>query len=91
MDLVGTKQTVLVDGPDVGGHLTARLERDAPEIDGHVVLESEEGAPALADGLVSIEGSGAETPASIIGKFVEVEITGAYPYELTARPTGKVW
>lgn len=91
MDLIGSQQTVLVDGADAGGHLTARLERDAPEIDGHVVLELEDGVSAQDQSLVSIEGSNVDAPPSIIGKFAEVEITGAYPYELTARPTGKVW
>ncbi len=91
LDLVGSRQTVLVDGADVGGHLTARLERDAPEIDCHVVLEMDDGTPAEEAQLVSIEGSGAQAPPSIVGKFVEVEITDAYPYELGARVAGKIW
>ena len=91
LEFVGSRQTVLVDGADVGGHLTARLQRDAPEIDCHVVLETVDGSAAQDTTLVAIEGSGVEAPSSIIGKFAEVEITDAYPFELTARVVGKIW
>jgi len=85
--MVGTQQTVLVDAADeMTGALTARLERDAPEIDGHVVVETEP-----EEGLLQIDDSAVAQPAGLIGRFAEVEITGAYPYELTARLSGTIW
>jgi ribosomal protein S12 methylthiotransferase len=85
--LVGTTQTVLIDDVDEESDtLTGRLERDAPEIDGHVAIET-----APEEGLLQIEGGGVAQPGGLLGRFAKVEITGAYPYELTARLTGDVW
>ncbi len=91
--LVGTLQTVLVDGPATAGRPAeageggrgdttlpgywGRMERDAPEIDGQVFLEAAEAG----------EGGNELGP----GRFTEAEITGATSYELTARSTGKIW
>jgi len=79
-ELVGSTQVALVDGcvdDEVAGNgWSGRLERDAPEIDGHVRIEADK------------PGVGTE---QLIGKFAEVEITGAHPYELTARWTGSAW
>ena len=85
--LVGTLQTVLVDGPAEAGEggrgdttlpgYWGRMERDAPEIDGQVFLEA---------GDVGVGGNELGP-----GRFAEVEITGATSYELTARSTGKIW
>ena len=78
--LVGTAQVVLVDAK-LDDELaengwSGRMQRDAPEIDGHVRIEA-----------------GAENGAAhtLVGKFAEVDITGAYSYELVARLTGKTW
>ncbi len=90
--LVGTRQTVLIDAADeMPNALTARLQRDAPEIDGHVLIETEP-----EEGLLQIDGSGSAgakmaQPAGLVGRFAEVEITGAYPYELMARLSGEIW
>ena len=89
--MVGSQQTVLIDAADeLTGALTARLQRDAPEIDGHVVIETEP-----EEGLLQIDGQfdglGVAQPAGLVGRFAQVEITGAYPYELTARLNGKIW
>ncbi|HCL31128.1 MAG TPA: 30S ribosomal protein S12 methylthiotransferase RimO [Candidatus Latescibacteria bacterium] len=90
--LVGTRQTVLIDAADeMSNALTARLQRDAPEIDGHVLIETEP-----EEGLLQIDGSGSAgakmaQPAGLVGRFAEVEITGAYPYELMARLSGEIW
>ena len=91
--MVGTRQTVLIDAVDEATDaLTARLERDAPEIDGHVVIETEPEEGLLQIGGVGGEmGAGMAQPAGLVGRFAQVVITGAYPYELTARLAGKVW
>ena len=73
--MVGSRQTVLVDGMDEDGQLSGRLERDAPEIDGRVI----------------IQGASPEVQEVEAGRFAEVEITGASPYELTARVVGRIW
>ena len=86
-DMVGQRHTALIDAVDEnGGGLTGRLARDAPEIDGHVVID----LPAAAD-LVQIDGARAPGAEALVGRFAEVEITGAYPYELRARLRGRVW
>ncbi len=91
-DMVGTLQTVLIDAVDEATDaLTARLERDAPEIDGHVVIETEPEEGLLQIGGAGDTGPGMAQPAGLVGRFAQVEITGAYPYELTARLAGKVW
>lgn len=86
--LVGTQQAVLIDAADEQTNtLTGRLERDAPEIDCHVVIETEP-----EQGLLQIDGgAGMAQPAGLVGRFARVEVTGAYPYELTGRLTGEVW
>ena len=78
--LVGSAQVVLVDAK-LDDELaengwSGRMQRDAPEIDGHVRIEA-----------------GAENGAAnaLVGKFAEVDITGAYSYELVARLTGRTW
>ena len=90
--MVGSQQTVLIDAVDENTNvLTARLQRDAPEIDGHVAIETEP-----EQGLLQIDGSAGQGPSmaqpgGLVGRFAEVEIIGAYPYELTARLNGEVW
>lgn len=90
--LVGTQQTVLIDAADDTTHaLTARLQRDAPEIDGHVLIET-----APEEGLLQIDDASVAQPAGLVGRFARVEITGAYPYELTAQLVesadgGRIW
>ena len=86
-DMVGSRRTMLIDSAS-GGRLTGRLERDAPEIDGQVVLEAPE-----QEGLTRIEGAEPEAPDGDrwVGRFAEVEITGAHAYELEARLAGRVW
>ncbi len=85
--MVGTRQTVLIDAADeTSDALTARLERDAPEIDGHVLIATEP-----EQGLLQIDGAALAQPAGLVGRFAHVDITGAYPYELTARLAGEVW
>ena len=64
---------------------------DAPEIDGHVAIETKP-----EQGLLQIDGSAGKGPSmaqpgGLVGRFAEVEIIGAYPYELTARLNGEVW
>ena len=73
--MVGSCQIVLIDGTNEDGELFGRLERDAPEIDGQVV----------------IQGTGPGVQEVEAGRFAEVEITGASPYELTARVVGRIW
>ncbi len=90
--MVGTLQTVLVDAVDeTTDALTARLERDAPEIDGHVVIETEPEEGLLQIGGAEDTGPGMAQPAGLVGRFAQVDIIGAHPYELTARLTGTVW
>ena len=86
-DMVGTRRTMLIDSVSEG-RITGRLERDAPEIDGQVVLEAQ--GP---EGLTPIEGAAPEAADAdrLVGRFAEVEITGAHAYELEARLAGEVW
>ena len=87
-DMVGSRRAMLIDSAS-GGRIAGRLERDAPEIDGQVVLE----APR-DEGLTPIEGAapaGAPRGERLVGRFAEVEITGAHAYELEARLAGRVW
>ena len=49
----------------------------------------ERDAPEI-DGNVVIDGAGAQI-ADLVGRFAEVEITGAYSYEVTARLVGRTW
>ena len=89
--MVGARQTVLIDAVAEGGTtLTARLVRDAPEIDGHVVIEATAATDVAAGELHAIEGAEMDT-TQLVGRFAEVEITGAYPYELRARLAGRIW
>ena len=91
-DMVGSRQTVMIDDVDEAkDELTERLERDAPEIDGHVVIETEPEEGLLQIGSVGEMGAGMAQPAGLVGRFAQVVITGAYPYELPARLAGKVW
>jgi ribosomal protein S12 methylthiotransferase len=66
--LLGTRQTVLVDGPDELGRTCGRTERDAPEIDGQVVIE----AGAVEPGrFVEVEVTGAaahELTGRVVGR-----------------------
>jgi len=73
--MVGSRQIALVDGANEDGELVGRLERDAPEIDGQVIIQE----------------TGPEVQEVGAGRFAEVEITGASPYELTARVVGRSW
>ncbi len=83
--LVGTQQVVLVDAlvtDEAGSGWSGRLQRDAPEIDGHVRIEA------------GLENPGVDPESGVdplTGKFAHVDITGAYPYELSARWTGSSW
>ncbi len=83
--LVGTQQVVLVDGlvnDEAGSGWSGRLQRDAPEIDGHVRIEACTDKPGV-DRDPGVD--------PLVGKFAQVEIIGAYPYELVARWTGNSW
>jgi ribosomal protein S12 methylthiotransferase len=85
--LVGTRQTILVDGKEGeegdGSRYCGRMQRDAPEIDGQVVIDTDTGTAVL----------GADSSESVdpVGKFAEVEVTGAHSYELAARFVGRIW
>ena len=79
------QQVVLVDAlvnDEAGSGWSGRLQRDAPEIDGHVRIEAETDKPGVD------RDSGVDL---LVGKFAQVDIIGAYPYELAARWTGKSW
>lgn len=67
--LIGSKQTVLIDGPsqDVPYLLEGRTYGHAPEV----------------DGVVYITDTAGDTP--IPGKMMQVEITDAHPYDLIGR------
>ena len=57
-----------------------------------MVIDAEPEGGLLPIGGVGGEmGAGMAQPAGLVGRFAQVVITGAYPYELTARLTGKVW
>ena len=62
------------------------MQRDAPEIDGQVVVEAD--AADIGAALLQGEGPASADP---VGKFAEVEVTGAHPYELAARFVGRIW
>ena len=76
---------MLVDGKEEeeggGYHYCGRLERDAPEIDGQVTVDA-------ADSDTGIDGQESADP---VGRFAEVEVTEAHPYELAARFVGRHW
>ena len=77
--MMGTRRVALVDSWDEQSRrYLGRLQRDAPEIDGQVVIE-----PTL--------GPHGAAPTEMVGRFAEVEVTGAHPYELTARFAGRHW
>ena len=81
--LIGTQQVVLVDtlvDGEAGSGWSGRMQRDAPEIDGHVRIDAGPDKPGVDPG-VDLS----------VGKFAQVEITGAYSYELAARWTGRSW
>lgn len=67
--LIGSKQTVLIDGPsqDVPYLLEGRTYGHAPEV----------------DGVVYITDTAGDTP--VPGKMMQVEITDAHPYDLIGR------
>ena len=56
--------------PGLTGHLVTRSRTESPEVDGEVLVEP---APS------------ASAPASLTGRFIDVEITGADEYDLQAR------
>lgn len=67
---IGTCERVLVDSfSRQTGYLTARSSKEAPDVDGEVLI----GCSDMAN------------PESLVGRFVNVEITGADEYDLYAK------
>jgi ribosomal protein S12 methylthiotransferase len=78
-ELVGRRFRALVDEID-DRVIICRLESQSPEIDGVVIIERpNERAEAL---------KGQKGPAPSAGDFIEVEIVGAYDYDLKGRLVG---
>jgi ribosomal protein S12 methylthiotransferase len=69
-ELVGRKFRALVDEID-GRVMICRLESQAPEIDGVVIIENME--------------AGGDRPEAKTGDFVDVEIIGAFDYDLKGK------
>ena len=70
---VGTRVKVLVDD-FTDGILVCRSEFESPEVDGEILVRYDREA------LEGVE------PYSLVGEFIEVEITSADEYDLTAKP-----
>ncbi len=70
---VGTIERVLVDDYS-DGVLVCRSASESPEVDGEIIVRY---MPSLFRGL---------SPEGILGKFIEVKITGADEYDLIAEP-----
>ena len=70
---VGTIERVLVDDYS-DGVLVCRSASESPEVDGEIIVRY---VPSLFRGL---------PPGEILGKFIEVKITGADEYDLIAEP-----
>lgn len=68
---VGTQERVLVDAY-ADGMLVCRSRYESPEVDGEILVSY---APA----------AGAPAPEDLVGEFVNVRITGATDYDLTAE------
>ncbi|MDY5823567.1 MAG: 30S ribosomal protein S12 methylthiotransferase RimO [Candidatus Coprenecus sp.] len=67
---IGNRERVLVDSLSwQTGYLTARSSKEAPDVDGEVLI----GCSDVAN------------PESLVGRFVNVEITGADEYDLYAK------
>ncbi len=92
---VGRRERVLVDRveeesvlPGLTRHLVARSRTESPEVDGEILLDP---APLLRDWASLAEKCSldtipsAATPDALIGKFIDVTITGADEYDLTAE------
>ena len=71
----------------VGTRHTALIDERDAGVEGLLRGRMQRDAPEI-DGSVAVAGGGVELRP---GNFAEVEITGAYPYELTARALGPVW
>ena len=70
---VGTVEKVLVDDC-AGDSLVCRSQWESPEVDGEIIVPFDRSFFQDAD------------PASLRGRFIEVKITGADVYDLTAVP-----
>ena len=70
---VATTERVLVDDY-ADGVLVCRSQGESPEVDGEIIVRYE---PSFFGGL---------TPEMLLGKFLEVKITGADEYDLIAEP-----
>ena len=57
----------------IDGAYVCRSEFESPDVDGEIIVSIQ---PGMKD------------PGSLVGKFVEVEITGAGDYDLSAKLTG---
>ena len=67
---IGNRERVLVDSLSwQTGYLTARSSKEAPDVDGEILI----GCSDVAN------------PESLVGRFVNVEITGADEYDLYAK------
>ena len=83
---IGRRERVLVDS-FTDGILVARSQTESPEVDGEILIDP---APALRDGASLAEKCSlnpirsALTPDALIGRFVDVTITGANEYDLIA-------
>ena len=69
---IGTVEKVLVDD-FVDGILVCRSEFESPEVDGEILVKY---TAAAFDGV---------EPYSLVGEFLQVRITGADEYDLTAQ------
>jgi len=69
---IGSEVRVLVDD-FVDGNLVCRSEFESPEVDGEILVRY---APAVFGGV---------EPYSLVGEFLDVRITGADEYDLTAQ------
>lgn len=70
---VGTRERVLVDGLS-GGMLVCRSRYESPDVDGEILVPY---AP---------EFFGGRPAGSLFGSFIDVKITGADEYDLSAQP-----
>ncbi len=70
---VGTEERVLVDD-FVDGTLVCRSRYESPEVDGEILVPYSAGA------------FGGLSPSALCGTFMQVKITGADEYDLTAEP-----
>ena len=69
---IGSQERVLVDSFS-GDHLVCRSEFESPEVDGEILVKYDAAA------------FGGREPSSLVGSFLQVRITAADEYDLTAQ------